>query len=72
MSSLLPYTFKKKCLFAFTTSSVHSWGAAVQIDLGFVIFFSAFVTAHLKSQGPEAWDRWNLLKSQRLIELKYF
>lgn len=45
-----------------------SWGRAAQMDLGFVIF-SAFVTAHLKSQGPEAQDRWNLLKKESVSNL---
>lgn len=38
------------------------------MDLGFVIF-SAFVTAHLKSQEPEAQDRWNLLKKESVSNL---
>lgn len=38
------------------------------MDLGFVIF-SAFVTAHLKSQGPEAQDRWDLLKKESVSNL---
>lgn len=67
MSSLLPYTFKK-CLFAFTTGSVGSWGGGGQMDLSFVIF-SAFVTARLKSQSPEAKDRWNLLKKVSVSNL---
>lgn len=28
------------------------------------LFFSAFVTAHLKSRGPEVQDRWSLLKKE--------
>lgn len=66
ISFLLPYTFK--CLFAFTTGSVGSWWVAVQINLGFVIFLP-FVTAHLKSQEPEAQDRWNLLKKESVSNL---
>lgn len=38
------------------------------MDLGFIIF-SSFVTAHLKSQEPEAQDRWKLLKKESVSNL---
>lgn len=84
MSLLLPYTFGKACLLlqlavltaGFGGGGRGRWrgtaeGGAVQMDLAFVIF-SDFVTAHLKSQQPEAQDRWKVPESRRLVELKYF
>lgn len=67
MSSLLPYTFKNACLLL----QLALWAAGEgqhRWIWGFVIF-SAFVTAHLKSQGPEAQDGWNLLKKESVSNL---